>query len=267
MNINKEKAQAMLKVHRQLRFAEHKYPANLYANIRAYVIRMLRKHKGDLAATAKELRCSIAFVRKQSKLACYEQLMKNPALSKHFVWRSLTPKQWTHLLVRHPQFISHLPKNYFLYSKYIAKILIAHPELSWRFDLSKLSMAPEVFVDLLAKRPEFAGYCDFSKFDTCSARFLLEKCPQYFDRIRIESVLGYQWDLIFCRQPQLEARFATMPPEEWPINYWSRYLRLHPEAETEFTRWDEIDKNDLDFLQKEQPELYARHYSQTKNKE
>lgn len=242
---------------------------NLYERIRAHVVRVVREYEGDIVAAARKLGCSEATVRRYMKLAPFEHLMRNPALEDCFDWRSMTPGKWRRLLSKHPGMISHLPKQNPLYCRDVCDILRKQPQLASYFDLQQWNRLElgGCWAELLEKRPEFAPACDFSVITGLAAKYLLSVQPQFFDRIALETLLPYHWEFILRKQPQLLNKLEKRSRQEWPFNFKVFYLRIHPEFEYEFQEWEKIDWMDLADIQRDQPELYARHYDkQSKGK-
>ncbi len=235
-------------------------PDNLYARMRAHIVRIVRECEGDICWAAEDLGCSEKMVRRYLNFVPFEHLMRNPELADRFDWRSLNERQWRKLLLKHPQFISRAPKKLFRYIRML-DVVIAHPETAPYFDLENLNRYPESFARVLAARPEFAVYCkDFSIFEAHSLKELLRSNPQYFECTRIETLWPYHWDCIIYRHPEILTKMEAKPYTEWPFNFQVCYLRSHPEFETEFTGWDRIEDADRCDLKRDQPQLYARHY-------
>lgn len=241
--------------------AEH-LSDNLYERIRAHVVRVVRENERNIALAACELGCSESTVRRYMKFVPFAYLMRNPTLENRFDWRSMTRKKWTKLLRKHPVMISHLPKQNNLHCLDICDILRDQPQLSSYFDLQEWNRLElgECWVNLLKKHPEFAPACDFSVITGLAAKSLLFVQPQFFDRIAVETLLPYHWKILLWKQPQLLNKMEKRSRQEWPFNFKVFYLRIHPEFEHEFQEWEKIDWTDLEDIQRDQPELYARHY-------
>ena len=102
-------------------------------------------------------------------------------------WHKLTAKQWCDLLMKQPQFIdkcdwSKMHRGYFeqIFNKYPDKIvkleisqlhaelaacvLESHPELAVKYDRWN-EFDSDAWSRLLAKQPQFADKCDWSKLD------------------------------------------------------------------------------------------------------
>ena len=233
---------------------------NIYEQIRVRIVRVMRESEYvDLAA--RHLGVSATTVRKYLRFVPFEHLLRNPALADRFDWRSMTSEKWVRLLRKHPQFIERLPKG-LLYKVGEKDILIAQPQLVRYFDLRDWNLLEMDFCwsDLLQHRPELAVHCDFSVITGLAAKYLLCTQPQFFDRIRIETLLPYHWDTLLNRQPHLKKKMNAMPHADWPFNYWVYALQVQPELESEFTQWDRIDPVDVLDIKTRQPAMYRRHW-------
>ena len=180
----------------------------------------------------------------------------------------MTRRKWRRLLIRRPEFITRLPKRAdgnVLYEMDVAEILCRRPELAAHFDLNYWNELKLDFCwsELLSHRPEFAPQCDFSVWEEgCAVRDLLCCQPQFFDRIRLDLLKPYHWDVLLRHQPHLLRRMEARARTEWPFGYRVYHLLHHPEDEAEFTEWDRVEEADrLDF-RREQPGIYARHFVQ-----
>ncbi len=238
-------------------------PDNLYARMRAHIVRIVRESDGDVRWAARILGCSEKTVRKYLNFVPFEHLMRNPELADRFDWRSLDDSHWRRLLLKHPHFISRTPKDLLRHVR-LLDVVIAHPETAPYFNLERLNEYPDTFARVLSKRPEFAVYCkDFSIFEAYSLKELLCYNPQYFECTRIETLRPYHWDCMLRRHPEILTKMEAKTHTEWPFNFQVYYLRSHPEFESEFTGWDKIEDADRCDLKRDQPQLYARHFEKT----
>lgn len=244
--------------------AEH-LSDNLYERIRTHIVRVMRESENNVHYTAEKLGCSESTVRRYMKMVPFEHLMRNPALADRFDWRSMTCRKWEKLLRKHPDFIHRLPRKNGLTVANELNILLSQPGLSEYFDLQEWNSLglSDFWSRLLQKHPEFAPECDFTLITAVSAMNLLVKQPQFFDRIKIETLLPYHWEFLLERQPAILAKMEAKPHEEWPFNFKVFYLRIHPEFENEFQDWEKIDWTDWEDIQRDQPELYVRHHEKS----
>lgn len=233
---------------------------NLYERMRAHIVRIVREHVGNITLAAEELGCSESTVRRYMKFVPFEHLMRNPLRENQFDWRSMEWRRWRRLLLKHPQFADRMPVAFLRRKLIVAEVLAAHPETISLFDPAQLNDSPSFFVKLLIRRPMFERYCDFSIFEDYDVKELLRGAPQFFERVKIETLLPYHWKEIIDRHPDILQKMEAKSHREWPFNFKVYYLRNHPDFESEFHEWDKIDWVDLEDIQREQPELYARHY-------
>jgi len=256
-----------LERHKKLRSITANLTDNIYELTRMRIVRVIRECE-EVSYAAEELGCSQSTVRRYMNFIPFERLMRDPSLEKRFDWRSMTAEKWTKLLRKHPQFITRLPKD-ILGCHDERDILIAQPQLGPYFDLSEWNRLELDFAwaDLLSSRPQFADQCDFSVITGRNAAYLLEKQPQFFDRIPLETLWAYHWTEIFRWQPQLEKKMLAKPHSEWPFNFWVHALQNHPELEPEFDGWDKIEDQDIPDFKRTQPEMYKRHWPEKKEKQ
>lgn len=241
---------------------------NIYELKRTRILRVVREYDGSLELAAERLGCSVGTVRRSLRFVAFEHLLKDPSLADRFDWRTMTRRKWRRLLIRRPEFITRLPKRAdgdVLYAMDVAEILTRRPELAPYFDLNYWNELKLDFCwsELLSHRPEFAPQCDFSVWEEgCAVRDLLCCQPQFFDRIRLDLLKPYHWDVLLRHQPHLLRRMEARARTEWPFGYRVYHLLHHPEDEAEFTEWDRVEEADrLDF-RRELPGIYARHFVQ-----
>ena len=241
---------------------------NIYEQMRVRIVRVVREVEYCIEDAAEILGISENTVRKYLRFVPFEHLMRDPSQENRFDWRSMTGEKWTKLLRKHPQFITKLPKDRWFRRLNEVDVLIAQPQLGPYFDLSIYNEAEAGYYwqELLSSRPEFADQCDFSVITGRNAAYLLEKQPQFFDRIPLETLWAYHWTEIFRWQPQLEKKMLAKPHSEWPFNFWVHALQNHPELEPEFDGWDKIEDMDIPDFKCNQPEMYKRHWPEKKEK-
>lgn len=241
---------------------------NIYEQMRIRIVRVVREEEYCIELAAEKLGISENTVRKYLRFVPFEHLMRDPSLEDRFDWRSMTAEKWTKLLRKHPQFITKLPKDRWFRRLNEVDVLIAQPQLGPYFDLSIYNEAEAGYYwqELLSSRPEFADQCDFSVITGRNASYLLEKQPQFFDRIPLETLWAYHWTEIFRWQPQLEKKMLAKPHSEWPFNFWVHALQYHPELEPEFDGWDKIEDQDIPDFKRTQPEMYKRHWPEKEEK-
>lgn len=66
-----------------------------------------------------------------------------------------------------------------------------------------------------------------------------------------------------CIKDKVEKWICRRPGDgmkKRPFNFKVCYLRLHLEYESEFTEWDRISMEDWPDLERDQPEVYKRHF-------
>lgn len=238
--------------------AEH-LSDNLYELIRAHIVRVARECE-HIPSAAQKLGCAESTVRRYLKFVPFERLMRNPALANRFDWRSMDWRRWRRLLLKYPQFADRMPQSIPQINNIVAEILASHPETASCFDPVMLNGSPVFFAKLLICRPEFEKYCDFSIFEEYDVKKLLCGAPQFFEHVKIETLWPYHWKKIIDRHPEILQKMEAKPHSEWPFNFKVYYLRIHPEFESEFHEWEKIDRADLADIQRDQPELYCRHY-------
>ena len=234
---------------------------NIYEQIRVRIVRVMREHE-NVEWAAEELGVSESTVRRYMRFVPFEHLMRDPSLENRFDWRSMTNRKWVKLLRKHPEMIRHLKKSHTLGGWEVLDILLDRPELASHFDLSEWNRLGLDFYwsHLLVRHPEFAEQCDLSIVTARAAADLLMRHPQFFDRIRIETLWPYHWTAIIHCQPQIEKIMEAKPHSEWPFNYWVHAVQFHPELEAEFDGWDKIEWADAEDIKRRQPEMYQRHH-------
>lgn len=234
---------------------------NIYEQIRVRIVRVMREH-GYIEFAAEDLGVSVSTIRRYMRFVPFEHLMRDPSLENRFDWRSMTNRKWVKLLRKHPEMIRHLKKNHTLGGLEVLDILLDRPELASHFNLSEWNRLGLEFFwsDLLVRHPEFAEQCDWSKITARAAANILMRHPQFFDRIRIDTLWPYHWTDIIRSQPQIEGKMSAKPHCEWPFNYWVHAVQFHPELEAEFDGWDKIEWADAEDIKRRQPEMYQRHH-------
>ena len=250
---------------RKCRIAQaEKLPHNLYERMRCHIVRVVQEQGGHISGAAKELGCSESTVRRYLKFISFEKLLRAPELEERFDWRSMTRNRWEKLLKNHPAFISRLPGKNNLTAINELEIILCQPQLAVHFDLQKWNDLELEFCwsRLLQIHPEFASQCNFAMITALAAKDLLSKQPQFFDRIRIETLWPYHWQELLERQPQIGEKMEMLPSGDWPFNFKVCYLRNHPEFEPEFNEWDKIAEEDWLDIRRDQPGVWERHHNQ-----
>ena len=233
---------------------------NIYEQIRMRVVQLMQEYK-DAEWTAEILGISESSVRRYMRFVPFEHLMRDPSLENRFDWRSMTNTKWVKLLCKYPDMIRHMKKNTLRHHE-VEDVLIAQPQLAPQFDLSGWNNQEYAssWSRVLAHRPELTDQCDFSVITGFIAIELLEKQPQFLDRIMIETLQAWEWGILTSRQPQIEKKMTAKPHSEWPFNYWVHALMFRPELEPEFHDWDKISFADAREFEKCQPEIFQRHH-------
>ena len=234
---------------------------NLYELIRMRIVRVMRE-TSHVEWAAERLGVSESTVRRYMRFVPFEHLMRDPSLESRFDWRSMTSIRWGKLLRKYPEMIRHLKKKQAISSPDVLLIRLERPELAPHFDFSEWNRLGLEFFwsDLLEKHPELADRCDFSVITARAAANLLMRQPQFFDKIRIDTLWPYHWTEIIDWQPQIEEKMNAKPHSEWPFNYWVHAVQFHPELEAEFDGWDKIEWADVEDIKRRQPEMYQRHH-------
>ncbi len=102
-------------------------------------------------------------------------------------------------------------------------------------------------------------------YDGYETYWLLKERPEFFDRVNLALLTAYRWHVLVTGcQPRFLKFMEARPRESWPFNFKVCYLRLHPEYESEFTGWDRVATEDWPDLERDQPDIYKRHFDPTK---